>query len=168
MDAYFAIASLRAVHEYSDEPLPDDALRRILEAGRAAGSSQNKQPWQFYVARDRTTLDRMAETVYAPENLHRCRAAVAIVLTGKGGFDAGRCGQNMMLAAWADGIGSSPNGVREPAELATILGLSDERSAVMVLSLGYPIKPPRSAGDTEGVLKRIKRNPLDELVVWVD
>jgi nitroreductase len=168
MDAYFAIASLRAVHEYSDEPVPDAAMRRILEAGRAAGSSQNRQPWQFYVARKRHTLDRMADTVYAPENLNRCRAAVTIVTSGKGGFDSGRCGQNMMLAAWADGIGSSPNGVREPDKLAGILGLSGEQTAVTVLSFGHPIKPPRLSGDATGTLARIKRKPLDELVVWVD
>jgi hypothetical protein len=39
---------------------------------------------------------------------------VALVLGGKGhvSFDAGRCAQNMLLAAWNESVGGSPNGLR--------------------------------------------------------
>ncbi|MGO9888161.1 MAG: nitroreductase family protein [Solirubrobacteraceae bacterium] len=44
------MASKREVRGYSDRPVPDAVVRRILEAGRIAGSSRNRQPWRFLVA----------------------------------------------------------------------------------------------------------------------
>lgn len=166
MDAYVNIVSLRTVREYSDRPISRESLVRILQAGRAAGSSQNKQPWRFHVVTSRENRNQLAEGVYAPNNLKGCQAAIAIVMA-KAGFDTGRCAQNMMLAAWADGIGSAPNGVKGADHLAGILGLDGDQSVVTIISLGYPVRPRRTSGDTDGILQRIDRKPLDELVVWV-
>ena len=49
MDAFLAVASKREVRRYADRPIPEDVQRRILEAGRVAGSSKNRQPWRFVV-----------------------------------------------------------------------------------------------------------------------
>ena len=43
MDAFLAIVSRREVRTYDGRPLPEDVKRRILEAGRLAGSSRNRQ-----------------------------------------------------------------------------------------------------------------------------
>jgi nitroreductase len=43
MDAYLAIVSKREVRDYADRPIDPDTRRRILEAGRIAGSSANRQ-----------------------------------------------------------------------------------------------------------------------------
>ena len=40
------------MREYEDRPIPGTALTRILQAGRATGSSKNVQPWRFIVLRD--------------------------------------------------------------------------------------------------------------------
>jgi len=157
------------VHEYADRPISDESLRRILEAGRATGSSQNRQEWTFYVVRSRERLGQLAATVYAPGNIEGCEAAVAIAATWRSTLDTGRCAQNMILAAWADGIGSAPNGVRDLENARRILGTPPEETLPIILSLGYPAHPhtPRE-DDVEGILRRIKRKPLDELVTWVD
>ena len=63
MDTYLAIASKRDEREYADRPIPDDVERRILDAGRLSGNSQNRQEWEFVVVSDREAL---AEAVYAP------------------------------------------------------------------------------------------------------
>ena len=169
MDAYLGIVSLRAVHQYADRPVSEESLRRILEAGRATGSSQNRQQWTFYVVRKRSTLDSLAELVFAPSNLKGCQAAIAIVIPGRGTFDAGRCFQNMVLAAWNEGIGSSPNSARDQGAAAGLLGLAEGESIASIISLGYPLRPstPRE-DDVDGILARIKRRPLEELVVGVD
>lgn len=168
IDTYLAIASLRVVREYSSQPIADESLRHVLEAGRVTGSSQNRQHWKFYVVRDRDRLIELADTVFEPDNLRRCRVAVALVSTGKGTFDIGRCAQNMVLAAWNEGIGSSPNGFRDMDAAVRLLGVPDGETLVNMLSLGYPAHPhqPR-ADDLTGILQRIKRKPLEELVVWV-
>ena len=112
MDPYLAIASKRDERAYADTPVGDDVRERILDAGRLTGSSKNRQRWEFVVVSGEAR-ERLAEAVYAPENVRTAALVVAIVGEA-GGFDAGRCAQNMMLAAWGDGVVSSPNGARDP------------------------------------------------------
>ena len=52
MDAYEAIIAKRDRRDYLDKPIPEDVLRRILQAGRMAGSSSNSQPFRFVVLSD--------------------------------------------------------------------------------------------------------------------
>ena len=66
MDAFLAIVSRREVREYDGRPLPEDAVRRILEAGRLAGSSRNRQQRRFVVLTDR---EAVAEAVFNPGNV---------------------------------------------------------------------------------------------------
>ena len=167
MDAYLAIVSKREVRAYADRPLPDDAVRRLLEAGRVAGSSRNRQARRFVALRDRALIERAAHTVYTPDNLLGAALAVAILVRGKGptGFDAGRAAQNMMLAASGDGIGSCPNGIADADALAAILGHSDDEQVVTVLAFGYPARPvdPESRTPEEWIA-RARRLDFDEVV----
>lgn len=168
MDTYLAIASLRVVREYAATPISADQLTRILQAGRVTGSSQNRQQWQFYVVQRREQLDQLAELVYAPANLRGCQAAIAVVATGKSMFDAGRCAQNMALAAWNDGVGSCPNSFRDAEAGKRFLGVPEEHAVITILSLGFPVHPYRpNPDDLAGILERINRKPLSELVVDV-
>ena len=75
--------------------------------------------------------------------------------------DTGRCLQNMMLAAWNDGVVSCPNGLKDPALAAEICG----GEVKVVLSFGYPANPrdPQSRSAEEWSA-RAKRKSLDELV----
>lgn len=169
MDAYLDLISVRVVREYAGRPIEDDSLRRILEAGRVTGSSQNRQEWRFYVARNRETLRRLAPAVFAPDNVAGSQAVIGIASTAKSGFDVGRCAQNMILAAWAEGIGSAPNGARDAETAGRVLGLAAGERLVTAISLGYPAHPHvPDAGDVTGILQRIKRKPLEEVAVWVD
>ena len=166
MDVYLAIVSKREVRAYADRPLPDDAVRRLLEAGRVAGSSRNRQARRFIVLRD-DALARAAEAVWAPENVSGAALAVAIVVRGKGptGFDAGRAAQNMMLAASNDGIGSCPNGIADADALAAVLGHGDDEQVATVISFGYPARPVDPETRTpEQWIARADRLPFDEVV----
>jgi nitroreductase len=167
MDAYLAIASKREVRQYADRPLPDDAVRRILDAGRVAGSSQNRQNRRFIAIRDRDLLERLAPCVYTPTNVLGAALAVAIVIAGKGptAFDAGRAGQNMMLAAWNEGIGSSPNGIADAELLVEVLGPGEDERIAIVVTFGYPARPSDPARRTpEEWIERANRRPFDEVV----
>src|SRR5207237_5025659 len=113
---YLAVASRREVRRYADRPIRDEVLTRILDAGRLAGSARNLQPWRFVVVESAELKERLAETVYAPENVRG--AAVAVAIVGKNSLDTGRCAQNMLLVAWNEGVGSVPNGMPDPARTA--------------------------------------------------
>jgi nitroreductase len=167
MDAYLVIASKRGVRDYAPRPVPDEVVRRIVDAGRVAGSSKNRQPWRFVVLRSPEARERAAEAVWAPGNLRGCAVAVAIVVRGKGpvGFDAGRAAQNMMLAAWNDGVGSCPNGIRDADALAAVVPLAEGEQVQIVLSFGYPARPvePTRRGP-EAWIERAARKPASEVV----
>jgi nitroreductase len=167
MEAWLAIASRREVRRYADRPIPEDVERRILDAGRLAGSSQNKQQRRFDVIEGRELVEQVAETVWVPDNLLGAALAVAMVVFGKGptAFDAGRAAQNMLLEAWNEGVGGCPNGVRDADRLAELLGLSEDERPVIILSFGYPARPRDPDSRTaEEWSRRATRKPLDELV----
>ena len=156
MDVHLAIASKRDERRYSDRPIPAEVERRILDAGRLAGSARNRQPWEFVVVSDPTAL---AETVYAPQNL--LDATLVVALVGPGGTDFGRAAQNMLLAAWGDGVVSCPNGIKDAAAAAAILA----GPPVLILSFGYPATERNPAAQSaEEWSARANRKPLDELV----
>ena len=163
-----AISSKRMVREFANRPLAPQHLSRILDAGRHAASSKNKQRWDFIVIRDRATLRRLAEV--GPFAGHVAGAAAAIALVTPDPtvpdaslslvWDAGLAAENMMLAAWELGIGSCPATVYDQSVAREILAYPDDRWCGYILSFGYPAdpddltRPPRTGG----------RKPLDEVV----
>jgi len=157
METFLAVASRREVREYADTPLPDDVVHRILDAGRLSGSSQNTQKWEFVIVRDREAVSKF---VYAPSNILGARLVVAIA-GDAAGFDVGRAAQNMMLAAWSDGVGSVPNGISDADAAAQLVGAK----VSIVLTFGYPAKrrSPESRSADEWS-ERAKRKPFDEVV----
>ena len=108
MDTVLAIVSRRETREYADRPVPDEVTRLILDAGRLAGSAKNRQPWRFLLVESPERRERLAGAVYEPDNIKGAKLIVAIV--GRAGLDAGRCAQNMLLAAWNEGVGSCRTG----------------------------------------------------------
>ena len=167
METWLAIASRREVREYAATPIADEVERRILDAGRLAGSAQNRQPWRFVLVESPDKRERLAEIVYAPGNVLGARLVVAIVVSGKGpvSFDAGRCASSMLLAAWDQGVGSCPNGLTDRDEASALLGLREEERVAIVLTFGYPAKPrdpfSRTADEWSA---RAGRKPLADLV----
>jgi nitroreductase len=158
VDVYLAIASKRDQREYADAPIPEEVVRRILDAGRLSGSSQNSQRWEFVIVD--TAQQQLAQTVWAPTNVLGAKLAVAICGDAQG-VDVGRCAQNMMLCAWGEGVTSCPNGIRDRAAATEICGADVK----LVLTFGYPAHPrhaeSRPAPEWSA---RAKRKPLDELV----
>jgi nitroreductase len=157
MDTFLAIASRREVREYSDAPIPEEIVHRILDAGRLSGSSRNTQQWEFVVVHDR---EAMAAAVYAPSNVLGATLVVAIAGSAFA-LDFGRAAQNMMLAAWNDGVGSCPNGVSDAEAAERVVGAK----VGIVLTFGYPAKPrDPNAHTADEWSARARRKPFDEVV----
>jgi nitroreductase len=156
VDVFTAIASKRDERRYADRGISDELVARILDAGRLSGSSRNRQDWEFVVVSDRQAL---AEAVFAPANVRTAALAVAIVCPRA--FDVGRATQNMMLAAWGEGIVSCPNGVRDADAAEKIVGAVP----AIVLSFGYPARPRDPASrPAEEWSQRANRKALAEVV----
>ena len=167
MDTLLAIASRRDQRRYEERPLPDDVVWRILDAGRLAGSAGNRQPWTFLLPDSREKVEALAGTVFAPENVLGAGLVVAIAVKGKGpvSFDAGRAAQNMLLAAWNEGIASCPTGFADREAAHAVLELGEDETPVITLTFGVPqrVRDPESR-DVAEWSGRANRRPLDEVV----
>lgn len=53
------IQDRRSIRDYSEEPVSEEDMRLILEAGRLAPSGENAQPWRFIIVKDETTRKRL-------------------------------------------------------------------------------------------------------------
>jgi nitroreductase len=167
VDTLLAIASRRDQRRYGAEPLGEELVERILDAGRLSGSGSNRQPWTFVVVEGRAHVEELAKTVFAPENVLGAGLVVAIVVSGKGpvSFDAGRSAQNMLLAAWNEGVASCPNGLADRDAAHALLGLTEEETPVIVLTFGFPerTRDPESRPVAEWSA-RANRRPLADVV----
>jgi nitroreductase len=161
MDVLEAVRTKHAVRRFRDEPVPDDVMRKILDAGRRSQSSKNTQPWQFVVIRDRERLKALAQTGNFTD--HMLLAAFAVVLVGERNtepinFDLGQAAAYMQLAAWGLGVGSCLFTMHRPDDAKQVLGIPPEQYVYTGLSFGYPVPNlPRNQGG---------RKKLDEVVRW--
>ena len=157
MDTYTCIRTKRDTRAYQSKPIDEETLRRILQAGRMAGSAKNMQPCRFVVIQEEAQKKELAACGQFSAYIPTAPVVVAIVIPEDGRtFDAGRSAQNMMLAAWAEGITSCPVTMHDAACAQRVLGLPDAHRAAIVLAFGYP------ASD-EG-RRTSPRLSLDELV----
>ena len=148
METWRAINTVRVVRKFSEEPIAEEDLERILNAARRTGSSKNDQHWAFIVLRDRDHLHELAAVGHYAGHLADATVAVAIVTPDADGhynnsvmWDAGRASQNMVLAAWELGIGSVPATVYDHALASRLLGLPNDRRCDFLLSFGHPADP---------------------------
>ncbi len=63
MDLFEAIEGRRSIRRFKDTPVPDEDIKKMLDAGRRAPSANNVQPWSFLVVKDKNVLKRMADAV---------------------------------------------------------------------------------------------------------
>ncbi len=167
MNVSEAIRTKRAVRKFKSDPLPDDVIRKILNAGRRSQSSKNSQPWQFIAVRDRALLESLSQTgTYAG---HLAGAALGVVLLTPNPddkfqtlFDAGQAAAYMQLAGWELGVGSCLASIYEPDRVRELLGFPPEWQVRICVSFGYPENEqllsarPRAGG----------RKSFDEMVHW--
>jgi nitroreductase len=140
METFDAIRTMLAVRRYQDKAVPEATVRRIVEAGRLTGSAKNVQPWHFVVVEDRETLGRLG--ALARTGAHVAQAPLAVVVaverTPFAVSDASRAIQSMLLAGWADGVGSNWVGFGGLEEVRTLLGIPADRDILAILPFGYP------------------------------
>jgi nitroreductase len=166
VDTYLAVASKRDWRSYADRAVPEGVQQRILDAGRLAGSSQNRQPWTFVVVESAEAKERIAETVYAAANVRTAAFVIAIATPGgKYPLDVGRAMQNMFLVAWNEGVASCPNGARDADAAAQLLALDEGLLPVNIPSFGYPRRAVSPEARTaEEWSAEANRKPLEAIV----
>jgi nitroreductase len=165
MDTYQTILSLRSIRQFDlSRPIDEAVLQRIMQAGRMSGSSKDSQPWWFIVIQDRDRLQALSKTGDYAQHVAGAAFAIAIVFDPKfyrGEFDSGRTAQNMMLAAWNDGIGSCLASMHREDDCKALLDVPGELRLQHIISFGYPLPVDQSMA----VVPKRPRKSLDQIVL---
>jgi nitroreductase len=155
----------RSIRRYHPDPVPEEMLIQVLEAGRWAPSASNRQPWTFVVVRDEAVRRELAQhaAYYFVRWAHVGEAPVLIALCGNARNpiyrqflheDIGLAGSQMMLQARALGLGTCWLGGVDRAAMAQVLKLPDGLEVIGLLTLGFPAEDPPPT----------PRKPLAEIV----
>ena len=138
----------RSIRRYRKDPVPEDVLRNILEAGRLAPSADNAQPWHFIVVTDSKSKEALSKGRW---NRFIRDSAVTVVGCGYiqnqwSTVDVTIALENMVLAAEAQGVGSCWIGDFQERKVKDLLGIPDSLKIVALISFGYPKEKPSPQG----------------------
>ena len=157
METFEAIRTVLAVRHFKDTPIPDPIVRQIVEAGRLTASASNSQPWHFIVVRDKETLRQLGQLARTGPYIPQAPLAIVVAMDRSpiAVSDGSRAIQDMILAAWSQGVGSNWVGFNGLPEVNPLLSIPEEVSVLAILPFGYPV---------EAVGKgQKKRKPLGEV-----
>ena len=144
MEVFDAVRTVLAVRAYQDKPVPQELIRRIVDAAHLTASSRNGQPWHFIVIQDKEKLRRITPLAKTGPYIEQAPVAVAVAYDKESPYgvsDTSRAIQSMVLTAWSEGVGSNWVGFDGTlGDLNSELGLPDNLRLVGVLPFGYPEK----------------------------
>ena len=162
MEVLEAIRTRRSIRKYEKRPVPEEAIGKILEAGRWAPSASNAQPWDFIVLRDEGVRKEVARAATYGRFLADAPLGIAVVIDPAASThpveDGAIATQNMLLAAHALGLGTcwiGSYGSTYEEKVKEILGIPRGKRLLSIVSVGFPAESPKSA-----------RRELKELVFY--
>jgi nitroreductase len=148
MNCVEKILSRRSIRKYKNEPISDEILSNILEAGRLSPSAPNNQPWHFIVVRDRKAKEACSlggyniftrEADFIIVGLYKPSEVIMEKLTL---MDVTIALQNMVTAGWLQGVGSCWIGAWNDAKLRDTLNLPADTQIVGLVTFGMPDEKP--------------------------
>ena len=150
MNIYDIISNRRTVRIFEKKEIPEDVLKKFVNAARLAPSARNLQPLEYLVVDDETLCEKVFNNVYfggGVEKLqtreNRPRAYILVLVNKKirsknFEHDAGLAVENIALEAYGQGIGVCIMGAIERPALTKIFNLPSHYYLDLVLALGYP------------------------------
>ena len=167
MQVHEAIRTKRAIRNFTDQPIADEVVLQIVNAGHRAQSSKNSQPWHFIAIRDKDTLKTMSELGTYAGHMAGATLGIAILTVHPDVrwsimFDAGQAAAYMQLEAWELGLGSCMATIYEPEKARELLGFPDDLHIRAAISFGYPAE----AAKLTAAPKKGGRSAMEEMLHW--
>lgn len=162
---------------YSDQPVSDEDLYRVLEAGHWAASSFNDQPWRFIVAKTEEDLKTFHDFLNPFNRTWASKAPVLVLVASDTlrengdknrahAFDAGAAWANIALQATILGLSTHAMGGFDREQARSALHLPDSYEVHAVITIGY-------RGDKDILDENLRdrevpntRKPLEEVVFF--
>ncbi len=142
------IKTRRSVRKYQADPINETIIREVIDCGRLAASGWNKQPWEFVIVRDQAKRQKLSELAEHGSFIKYSPVCIAVFCKETEHYleDTSAAIQNILVAAWAYGIGTcwvaghkKPN---NPA-IAELCGAPQDVQLVALVAMGYPLEPAK-------------------------
>jgi nitroreductase len=158
MDVYDAIYGRRSIRSFDgDRDVPSELVEKLLEAACQAPSAGNVQPWLFMAIRDSALKSRLVVAARGQEFIRQAPVVVAVcanlqVASGSYGLrgtklyaiqDTAAATENLLLAAYAEGLGSCWVGAFDEEMAAQALDLPSHVRPVALVPIGFAKKDRR-------------------------
>ncbi len=158
MELMDILLSRRSIRRYTDQDIPEETLRQILQAGLLAPTSRNLKPWEFYVIRDKDTLRKLSAAKTAGGGmLAECNAAIAVFGDSEKADtwveDCSIAMAFMMLMAEEKGVGScwvqihfrtDASGNAAEENVRKILAVPERFRIAGILAMGIPAEKAKA------------------------
>lgn len=147
MDIFELIKTRRSIRKFTDKPVPDEVIDRIIEAGIWAPSGLNNQPWKFAVIKDSDLKKEVSSLTRYSKIVAGAHALIAVFLDNSLSYDrtkdcqaTGACLQNMLLYIHSIGLGAVWLGeiLKNKDTVLKLIGGSKDLELMAVIALGYP------------------------------
>lgn len=148
------IMSRRSIRKYLPDPVPEDKLRRLQEALRAAPTGSNRQPFKFIFVVNEELRKQVAEASPTQECLKQAPVLMVAACQKGRSFDTAIAVDHMILAATNEGLGTCWIGWFDRGVVVKALGIGEEYEIPIMVPIGYAAEAPGPR----------PRKPLDELV----
>src|ERR1700691_2455927 len=170
METWDAVRSRRNVRTFTEQPVPAEALDRIMQAAWRTPSGSNRQLWAFVLCTDPDAISGLSETWQGASWIGQARAAIALLNPkdpdGDGNtmmrhvmqYDLGQVSMSIMLTAADLGIGSGQAGIMNQNKAREVLEFPAEWYCGWVVALGHPADRPLKP------IVTLNRKPFDEVV----
>jgi len=147
MDIFELIKTRRSIRKFTDKPVPDEVIDRIIEAGIWAPSGMNNQPWKFALIKDRELIVEMSGLTRYKKIVSGANVLIAVFLDISLSYDRtkdcqaiGACIQNMLLYLHSIGLGAVWLGeiLKNKDRIRELTGGAKDLELMAVIALGYP------------------------------
>ena len=154
MDILELIRTRRSIRKFTEQPVGDGLVSKVLEAGHWAPSGLNNQPWRFGIITEPSLKKRISSLTCYSHIVASAPVIIPVFLEASASYHRtkdvqgiGACLQNMLLEAHSLGLGAVWLGeiIKADSALREILGLGQELELMAVIAVGYSAEKPRSA-----------------------
>ena len=184
---YESVIRRRTIRKFNQKVVPQEVLRKCVDAARLSPSGSNLQPLKYIIVNDKKLLPTVFSTLSWARNIpsykhapNEVPTAYIVILVDtrireQAGHDPGIAAMSISMVAYEEGLGSCILGSVDRPRLKEILKIPDHLQTLLVVALGYPIEKSKAVEmkgndtkywfDEQGVLNVPKRK-LDDIVFW--
>ncbi len=156
MDVFEAIKGRRSIRSYKKQDVPDDIVRKLVEAAILAPSAGNIQPYQLVIVRSEKTRQQLSKAAFNQKTLLEANVVIVVCVDEKQAStkygergkklyciqDTAAATQNILLAAYSLGLGTCWIGAFNEDDVKKAVNAPKEMHPVTMIPIGYPNESP--------------------------